>query len=69
MQIGTYQSIAKMPNLMIHINNEPLKKVWIAKYLGMYIDENLKWDEHINVMIPKISAKIGILRLLRGIVI
>ncbi len=27
MQIGTYQSIAKMPNLTIHINNEPLKKV------------------------------------------
>ncbi len=34
----------------------------------MYIDENLKWDEHINVMIPKISAKIGILRSLRRII-
>ncbi len=31
----------------------------------MYIDENLKWDEDINVMIPKISAKIGTLRSLR----
>ncbi len=68
MQIGTYQSIAKMPNLMIHINNEPFKKVSITKYLGMYIDENLKWDEHINVMISKISTKIGILRSLRRIV-
>ncbi len=68
MHIGTYQSIAKMPNLMIHINNEPLKKVSIAKYLGMYIDENLNWDEHINVMIPKISAKIGILRSLKRII-
>ncbi len=68
MQIGTYQSMVKMPNLMIHINNEPLKKVSITKYLGMYIDENLKWDAHINGMIPKISAKIGILRSLRRIV-
>ncbi len=68
MQIGTYQSSAKMSNLMIHINNEPLKKVLIDKYLGMYIDENLKWNEYINVMIPKISAKIGILRSLRRIV-
>ncbi len=68
MQIGTYQSIVKMPNLVIHIYNEPtLKKVSIAKYLGMYIDENRKWDEHINVMISKISAKIGILRSLRRI--
>ncbi len=57
-----------MPNLMIHINNEPLKKVSISKYLGMYVDENLKWDEYINIMIPKISAKIGILRSLRRIV-
>ncbi len=34
----------------------------------MYIDENIKRDEHINVMIPKLSVKIGILRLLRRIV-
>ncbi len=51
MQIGTYQSIAKMPNLVIHIKNEPLKKVSITKYLGIYIDENFNWDEHINDMI------------------
>ncbi len=68
MQIGNYQSLAKTPNLMIHINNEHLKMVSIAKYLGMYIDKNLKWDEHINVMIPRISAKIGIVRSLKRIV-
>ncbi len=28
-QIGPYQSIAKMSNLVIYINNEPLKKVCI----------------------------------------
>ncbi len=39
----------------------------IAKYLGMYIDENLKWDEHINGMNPRISAKIGILISIRRI--
>ncbi len=35
----------------------------------MHIDENLKWDEHINVMIPKISAKIGILVSFRRILL
>ncbi len=35
----------------------------------MYIDENLQWDAHINVMIRSISAKIGILRSLRRIVL
>ncbi len=34
----------------------------------MYIDSNLKWDDHINSMIPQISAKIGILRSLTNIV-
>ncbi len=46
MHIGTYYSLAKMSNLMIHINNDTLKKVSLCKYLGMYIDYNLKWDEH-----------------------
>ncbi len=68
MPVGTYQYIAKIPNLMIHIKNEPLKKVSIAKYLRMYIDENLNWDEHINVTIPKISANIDILISRRRIV-
>ena len=68
MLIGTHQSVAKMADVRIHINNEPLKHVSVAKYLGVYINSNLKWDDHINNMIPKISAKIGILRSLRKIV-
>lgn len=68
MLIGTRQSIAKMADVRIHINNEPLKHVSVAKYLGMSIDSNLKWDDHINSMIPKMSSKIGILRSLYQIV-
>ncbi len=34
----------------------------------MKIDSNLKWDDHINAIIPKIPSKIGILRSLRKIV-
>ncbi len=34
----------------------------------MKIDSNLKWDDHIYAIIPKISSKIGILRSLRKIV-
>ncbi len=68
MLIGTYQSLAKMSEMSIHINNEHLHYVTISKYLNMFIDSNLKWDDHINNMIPKISAKIGILRFIRNIV-
>ncbi len=40
----------------------------MSKYLGMFIDSNLKWDDHIHNLIPNILAKIGILRSLRTIV-
>ncbi len=68
MLAGAFQSLAKVPDIRIHINNEPLKQVTVSKYLGMKIDSNLKWDDHINAIIPKISSKIGILRSIRKIV-
>ncbi len=39
-----------------------LYKRYVTKYLGIYINKNLTLDQHINFMILKISAKIGILR-------
>ncbi len=57
-----------MPDIHVHTDNEPLNQVTVAKYLGMFIDSNLKWDDHINKFILKISAKIGILRTLWKIV-
>lgn len=68
MLIGTHQALSKVTNINVHINNEPLEQVSVAKYLGLFIDSNLKWDDHISKVIPKISAKIGILRTLRKIV-
>ncbi len=43
-------------------------RLHVAKYVGTYIDKNLKWDVHIDKIIPKISAKLSILRSLRNIV-
>ena len=63
MLIGTHQSIFKMADIIIHVNN-----VSVTMYLGMYVYSNLKWDNHINNIIPKISAKIGIVRSLRKVV-
>ncbi len=68
LNVSSCQSLAKMLEMSIHINNEPLHKVTISKYLGMFIESNLKWDDHINHMIPKISPKISILRSLKNIV-
>ncbi len=50
MLFGTYQALRKISSPQIHINNEPLRQVSVAKYLGMYIDENLRWDHHIDTL-------------------
>ncbi len=68
MLVGKYQSLVKVIDIGIHINNESLKQVTVSKYLGMNIDPNLKSDEHINAIIATMSSKIGILRSLRKIV-
>ncbi len=47
---------------------KPINRVSVTKYVGMYIDENLKWDVHIDKIIPKILATISIFRSLRKLV-
>ena len=40
----------------------------VTKFLGILIDENLSWKQHINNISTKISESIGILYKSRGIV-
>ena len=68
MLIGTYQSLHKIPELNIHIDDQHVDQVSSVKYLGMFIDSNLKWNLHIDNMVKKISDKIAVLRSLRKIV-
>ncbi len=68
MLLRTYQALQNIPSPQIHINNKPLRQVSVAKYIGMYIDENLLWDHHIDTPVQMISSKIVILRSLRNIV-
>ncbi len=65
---GTYQALKKILNINVLIDGEPINRVSVAKYVGMYIDKNLKWDAYIDNIISKISAKISILRSLRKLV-
>ncbi len=59
--VQVYQARKKILNININ-------RISVAKYVGIYIDENLKWDVDIEKIIPKISAKISILRSLRNLV-
>lgn len=48
-------------NSYIHINNKPLKRVDSTKFLGIMLDNQLSWKEHIKYILSKMSKGIGIL--------
>jgi len=44
------------------LSGTELKKVDSAKYLGIVLDANLKWDEHINFITSRVSRKLYVLQ-------
>ena len=57
---NTASSIENM-NLSCHINNHHLTRVNCVKYLGVWLDENLSFNVHINNLIKKDRVLTGIL--------
>ena len=52
-------------SLNIFINNLPLEQTPCIKYLGVHIDPQLKWSEHINHIISSVSRRLGVLNRLK----
>ena len=48
-----------LPNLLIE--NIHIKREYVTKFLGVFIDETLSWEQHIDIVSSKISKSIGIL--------
>ena len=49
----------KLPDLII--NNKKIERKYTMKFLGVLMDENLTWRNHINLIETKIAKNIGIL--------
>ena len=49
------------PNLCMSIHSELIEQKRSIKFLGVFVDENLDWKEHIHIISGKISRSIGIL--------
>ena len=47
------------------INGKPIEKCTSYKYLGIVIDDKLKWDKHINYICKKVSKACGALAKVR----
>jgi exonuclease III len=68
MLLGTPQRLKFMnqDEFIISFDGVFLKRENCVKYLGVTIDSNLSWDQHISIMCKTIAHKIAILRRLRG---
>ena len=51
----------KVPNLSIALNNIAITKVDTFNYLGIFLDSNLSWKSHTDMLVLKISTLIGVL--------
>lgn len=50
---SNYNDQQPNPDLKIHINNINLERVQQTKYLGLLIDQNLKWNFHLDWVVKR----------------
>ena len=67
--IGSRQRLATFDNheLRVTVDSEPVRQVTSTKTLGLILDENLTWKNHIEVISKKVSSGIGALKRVRGL--
>ena len=58
----------ELSDLKITLNNQVINRVPHAKFLGVYIDEHLNWNEHINQLSLKLAKNNGILSKIKHII-
>ena len=63
---GTRQNIRIHDDVVISYNETPLKRSTSFKYLGVYIDQSLSFNDHINHIMGKVSKRLGLFRCIRG---
>ena len=67
MLIGTHQRLASVNDFSIQANGHSLKWVDKFKYLGVILDQNLSWKDHVEYIGKKISSRLGMLRRARKV--
>ena len=68
MLLGANGMIKRQPLLDVRIREKQLSQVKNFKYLGIEVDDNLKWDAHIEQMCNKLGKMVSYLGRLRQFV-
>ena len=62
MLIGTPGQLKKIENIQLSVNCKYFEGVKSFKYLGVTVNENLTWSEHIENIGSKVTQRLGILK-------
>ena len=62
MLTGTQQRLALVDSFTVRAGDTVLSRVYQFKYRGVMLDSYLSWNDHIDYIGRKISAKLGMLR-------
>ena len=55
-------------NLSLILNSTPLKRQQTVKYLGLYVDETLRWYTHIQQLSLQLARYAGIFYRIRNLI-
>jgi exonuclease III len=64
MLMGTPRKLAMVDraNFKINYNKAPLSSTDVIRYLGLFVDQNLTWDNHISKVCRQVAPKLAMLR-------
>ena len=57
---GSRTKLRNIPKLNLAMDNEPIEQVTEFKYLGLFLDDKLTFDKHIDFVHAKAVQKLGI---------
>ena len=61
MLIGSKYKL-KEQTLQLKLNDNYIENVTVQKVLGVYVDNTLSWNLHLNKLCAKINSKIALLK-------
>ena len=50
------------PKFTIKLNGVELPKTNCGKFMGVWLDDKLKWDTHVNKLVHKLKSGLGMMR-------
>ena len=56
-----FKNLATKNKLTKTINNQEIKRAFYAKFLGVLLEENLSWKEHLKYTENKIAKRVGLM--------